>query len=141
MTLEKNKSVKRSESKPRITSQQRIIIDYLKGVTIHPSAEKIYIEVKKKLPQISMGTVYRNLNMLKEKGDILEISTKMARYDGDTSVHSHFICDVCGAIFDIFDSELKKVFFLERKKNDDFKFGKVKSHQLYLYGVCKKCEK
>lgn len=128
---------KNNEIKKRVTSQERVILDYLKSVKIHPAAEIIYSEVKKQLPQISLGTVYRNLNKLKEEGVILEIPTKMARYDGDTSVHSHFICDICEEIYDIFDPEVNKICFNERT----FKFGKVRNHQLYLYGVCKKCEK
>lgn len=126
-----------SDIKKRVTSQERIILDYLKSVKIHPPAEIIYTEVKKRLPQISLGTVYRNLNKLKGEGMILEIPTKMARYDGDTSAHSHFICDVCGEIYDIFDPEINKICFNEKT----FKFGRVRTHQLYLYGACKKCEK
>src|SRR3989344_495400 len=100
------------EQKERITSQKKIILDYLKSVKTHPSAEIIYSAVKRKLPQISRGTVYRNLKNLKEKSEILEIPARVSRYDGDISVHGHFFCQECGKILDVFDPP--KFFF--RKK-------------------------
>ena len=90
------------ESEKRVTCQKKIILDYLKSVQTHPSAEIIFKKVRKKLPRISLGTVYRNLKVMKERGDILEISSQIARYDGDVSSHSHFVCEKCGEIFDIF---------------------------------------
>lgn len=130
-TITKNK-----ERKIRITSQQRIILDYLKGVKSHPYAEIIYEEVKKKLPQISLGTVYRNLNMLKERGEIQEIKSRIARYDADISRHAHYICENCEMIYDIFEKIVEE----ENIKNKMIKFGEVKSFQLYLYGVCNNCK-
>ena len=79
------------------------LLDYLKSVKTHPCAEDIYKAVKKKLPNISLGTVYRVLNNFKEKGEILEIPFEVAHYDGDTSSHAHFICEKCKKIFDIFE--------------------------------------
>lgn len=118
----------------RITNQKKIILDYLKSVKTHPSAEAVYLAVKKKLPQISLGTVYRILNTLKEKGEIIEIPSEVTHYDGNISSHIHFICERCTNIFDIYD----KCQFLKRKKT---KVGKIKNYQVYLYGECKKCKK
>jgi Fe2+ or Zn2+ uptake regulation protein len=89
----------------KITCQKKTILDFLKSVRTHPTAEEIYQAVKTKLPQISKGTVYRNLNFLAREGKILEIfSNKVSHYDGDISFHSHFICRKCGKIFDIFNN-------------------------------------
>lgn len=118
----------------RITNQKKIILEYLKSVKIHPSAEMVYQAVKKKLPQISLGTVYRILNTLKEKGEILEIPSEVSRYDGNTLPHIHFICEKCANIFDIYD----KCQFLKYKKT---KVGKIKSYQVYFYGQCKNCQR
>lgn len=74
----------------RITSQNKIILDYLRGVKTHPAAETIYLAVRKKLPQISRGTVYRNLKVLVKKSQIQEIPNAVSRYDGDVSQHAHF---------------------------------------------------
>lgn len=118
----------------RITNQKKIILDYLKLVKTHPSAQTIYSDVKKKLPRISLGTVYRILNNLKEKGEIIEIPSEVSRYDGNIYSHIHFICERCNNIFDIYD----KCDFLKYKK---IKVGKIKNYQVYLYGECKKCKK
>ncbi|KKS91656.1 MAG: Ferric uptake regulator, Fur family [Parcubacteria group bacterium GW2011_GWF2_43_11] len=119
----------------RITSQRETILDYLKGVDNHPSAETIYDEVRKKLPRISRGTVYRNLKNLKRKGEIQEISAGIAYFDGDISSHAHFICQKCNKIFDIFDI-CKECGVLKRKKT---KVGKINNYQISFYGYCQKC--
>ena len=118
-----------------ITSQRKIILDYLRGVDTHPSAEIIYGEVRKKLPQISRGTVYRNLKNLRRKGEIQEIPVDVAHFDGDISSHAHFICKKCHKIFDIFDI-CKECGVLKRKKT---KVGKINNYQISFYGHCQKC--
>jgi len=117
----------------RITSQRKIILDYLKSVKTHPSTEEVYLAVKKKLPQISLGTVYRNLKNLKEKGEIKEVFNEMSHYDGDISPHAHFVCEKCRKIFDV----LEKVNISKKK----IKVGEIKNYQIYYYGFCKKCQK
>lgn len=118
----------------RITSQKEVILNYLKSVTCHPSAEKIYLAVKKKLPRISLGTVYRNLKNLKRKGEIQEIPYGVSHYDGNLSPHAHFICQKCRKIFDVFE----KCNILKSKK---IKVGKIKNYQIYFYGSCNNCQK
>lgn len=119
----------------RLTSQKKIIFDYLKNVKTHPSAEKIYLEAKKKLPQISKGTVYRILKQAAKKGKIQELSCKgQSQFDGDISPHIHFICEKCGSVYDIFE----KVKIPSKKVAS---FGKINNYQIYFYGICKKCQK
>ncbi|NQU99914.1 MAG: transcriptional repressor [Parcubacteria group bacterium] len=117
----------------RITSQKKIIIDYLKSVKTHPSAEKVYLEARKKLPQISQGTVYRILNGLKEKGMIQELTVDVSYFDAETSSHGHFVCKKCDSIYDIFG----KFCNINCK---GLKTGTVTNFQIYLYGVCEKCQ-
>lgn len=121
----------------RITCQKKAILDYLKSVKTHPSAEEIFQEVRKKLPRISLGTVYRILKNLKEKGEILEIPTEVSRFDGDTSPHAHFICQKCKKIFDVSD-ECQECKIIKSKK---LKVGKFKNYQVYFYGICRECQK
>lgn len=121
----------------RETSQKKIILNYLIGVKNHPSAEEIYIKVKKSLPSLSRGTVYRILKNLKEKKIIQEIPSSISRYDGDTSSHAHFICNKCDKIFDIFNA-CKDCKIIKNKKT---KVGKINNYQVYFYGKCKFCEK
>lgn len=122
------------KQRERITSQKKIILDYLKEVNTHPSAEDIYLKVRKKLPRISLGTVYRILKSLREKGEIREIPYEVSHYDGNTSPHAHFICQKCKKIFDVFE----KCNILKHKKT---KVGKIKNYQIYFYGTCKNCQK
>ncbi len=125
------------KKKERITCQRMIILNYLRSVTTHPSVEEIYLDVKKKLPRVSLGTVYQNLKKLKEKGEIQEIPCEVSHYDGDISSHAHFICQKCNKIFDIFDV-CKKCSILKRKKT---KVGGIKSYQIHFYGICKNCKR
>ncbi len=118
----------------RITSQKKIIIDFLKKTTTHPSAENVYIAVRKKLPRISRGTVYRILKDLGSKNRIQEILDKRVRYDGNISPHAHFFCEKCNKVFDVFEK-------YEIIKNRKTKVGKIKNYQIYFYGTCKNCSK
>jgi len=120
----------------RLTSQKQIITDYLMSVKTHPTAEQVYLAVRKKLPRISQGTVYRILNGFEEKGLVQTIPAEgKTHFDGDISSHTHFICEKCSNVYDVFDtcSKCKK---LENKKT---KVGKIKNFKIYLYGICKKC--
>jgi Fur family ferric uptake transcriptional regulator/Fur family peroxide stress response transcriptional regulator len=120
--------------KERTTNQKKFILEYLKSTKQHPSAEMVYKNVKKKLPQISLGTVYRILNQLKEKKEIIEIPSEVSRYDGNTSPHCHFICRKCRKIYDIFEK-------CEILKNKITKVGKIDNYKIYFYGYCRNCQK
>lgn len=118
--------------KTRLTSQKQIIIDYLLSTKSHPSAEKVYNNVKKKLPCISKSTVYRNLDQLTDLGQIQLINTDIKRFDGDICLHHHFICKKCQLIYDIFP---KKTNLRKKIKN----IGEVYDKQIIYHGICKKC--
>lgn len=121
----------------RLTNQKKIILDYLKKVKCHPSVETIYKNVRKRLPQISLATVYRILDSFKKDGQVLEIPCFCKnRYDGDLSPHAHFICQKCHQLFDIFS--LKNEYKI--LKNKKLKIGKINHYQIYFYGQCQKCQ-
>ena len=122
----------------RLTSQKQIILDYLMSVKVHPPAEKVFQEVKKKLPRISQGTVYRILNNFTDKGKIQAIGAGgISHFDGDTSPHAHFICQSCSKVFDVFDVCSKCKTLLNKK----IKVGKINHFKIYFYGKCKNCKK
>ncbi len=121
----------------RFTNQKKAVLDYLKNVKTHPAAETVYFEVKKKLPQISRGTVYRILKNLSEKKEIRVIPSEISRFDADMSRHAHYICRKCDLIYDIFNL-CKNCSILKSKK---IKVGKIENYQIYFYGICKKCSK
>ena len=84
------------------SKQREAILNALRSTDTHPTASEVYAMVSKSLPNISLGTVYRNLDMLTKEGDILTISVGdgNSHFDGDNSNHIHLHCKECGKIFD-----------------------------------------
>ncbi len=119
--------------KLRNTAQRKEILNILKNTKTHPTAEWIYEEVQKIRSDISLGTVYRNLKVLREQGKILELhdGTK-ARYDGTIEPHAHFICEKCGDITDLsISGSLPKWVSLENFR--------INSFLILLHGQCPEC--
>lgn len=87
----------------RMTRQRRVILEELQRTTSHPTALEVYNEVRGKLPNISLATVYRNLVSLAEAGQIIKLASngKEWRYDGNTDQHHHFVCQSCGRVSDL----------------------------------------
>lgn len=121
----------------RMTSQRKLILDYLHCVETHPTAKMVYKDIKQKLPQISFGTVYRNLNFLADHGFALALKSLngCVHYDGNSSSHPHLICEKCGKIFD-----LEKNSFQNLVKTKT-KHGKISKYHLNFYGLCNSCKK
>lgn len=118
----------------RLTQQRQVILNYLSGVTCHPTAETVYKNVRRKLPHISLGTVYRNLDYLVGAGYVLELNTTddERHFDGCTKQHWHYICDQCGKIYD-----LKRMSGFKNRHR--VRWGKVERIECNLYGTCRKC--
>ena len=87
----------------RMTKQRAVILEALRSVSSHPTADEIYGMVRKKLPRISLGTVYRNLDLLTASGEIrrLDKAGVQKRFDGDLSPHHHVRCINCGRVGDV----------------------------------------
>jgi Fur family ferric uptake transcriptional regulator len=85
-----------------MTKQRRVILEELRKVDTHPTADRVYAMVRKRLPRISLGTVYRNLEVLSEAGEIqkLESAGTQKRFDGNAEPHLHIRCLVCGKVAD-----------------------------------------
>jgi len=97
------KSVLR-DKRLKITPQREEILKFLDNKT-HPSIDEIYENVKIKFPSISLATVYKNLNMLREQNIVLEINSNKVKYDLNIEPHLHIVCKNCGSIQDIFDNQ------------------------------------
>lgn len=124
-----------SPLKSRLTRQRQLILDILKNDFSHPSVEKIYEKVKKKLPKISIATVYRNINFLTKMDLAREIVVPNgpSRFDGHLKDHDHFICYSCKNIYNVPKYPLKK----EYLPNKDYQIGDFK---LDLFGICATCK-
>ena len=120
-------------------SVQRIaIMDYLLAHKTHPSIDEIYLALCKDIPTLSKTTVYNTLKLFVEHGAalMLTIDEKNACFDGDTSLHAHFLCKKCGKIFDLpYSNEVKQV---EQIDMNGFKVDEI--HQYYK-GICPVCSK
>ena len=120
----------------RITTQRIKILDYLKSVKTHPTAEMIYNSVKLSLPSVSLATVYRNLNNLADEGEILrlEINNEF-HFDADKCCHQHCICKKCGKIIDIFQGDISE-YALNKINSESFRADCV---TIMFQGLCKNC--
>jgi len=96
-------SNERTSNVERFSRNREAIITCLRGTTIHPTAEWVFQQLKPDLPNLSLGTVYRNLCQLKEAGVIasMGVIAGQEHFDGDVSPHSHVMCPCCGRIDDI----------------------------------------
>lgn len=123
--------------KNRMTKQRRIVFEELKKLTSHPTAEQLYLIVRKRLPKISLGTVYRNLDLLSKNNEIrkLDIDKDKARYDAEKKEHYHVRCIRCGKIGDIFNMSKTRI-EKEVSKLTDFT---IVDYTPEFKGICPEC--
>jgi Fur family peroxide stress response transcriptional regulator len=122
----------------RRTKQKEAILEVLRGTKSHPTADWVYNEVRKEIPNISLGTVYRNLRILCESGEIseLDLCDTSARFDARKDNHYHFRCEKCGRVFDV-DMSLDEDINSRATQKTGFK---VLYHRLEFRGICKDCQ-
>jgi Fur family peroxide stress response transcriptional regulator len=103
----------------------------------HPTADALYTLIREEYPNISLGTVYRNLNLLVELGEIQKLTCGDGadRFDADTSPHYHFVCKHCGKVSDLPLAPMDNINHMAQEHAD----GTVDSHTIYFYGICKDC--
>lgn len=121
----------------RFSKQRKLIYDMIVENPIHPSADVIYSRLRADHPELSLGTVYRNLNVLSEMGAIKKIDSRMKseRYDGRTDDHYHMICEKCGKMFDV-ETEYQTDLIHEAQRKTSHL---LKEHNIIFYGICEKC--
>jgi Fur family peroxide stress response transcriptional regulator len=122
----------------KYSRQRESIKNFLMNRTDHPTAETIYENLRLEYPKISLGTVYRNLSLLSELGEIQTIATGVGpdRFDGNTAPHYHFICKHCGSVIDLKMQGLEHINLLAQH---DFS-GSIEDHTVFFYGTCEKCK-
>lgn len=103
----------------------------------HPTADALYMSIREEFPNISLGTVYRNLNLLVELGEIRKLTCGDGadHFDADTSPHYHFVCKSCGKVNDLPMETLNEMNSLAEQHC----CGQVDSHSIFFYGTCSEC--
>jgi Fur family peroxide stress response transcriptional regulator len=116
------------------------ILTCLRETTEHPSAEWVYSQLKQEIPDLSLGTVYRNLSLFKEQGVICSLGTVkgVERFDANTEPHVHYICTECGKVLDLQKIQVPED--LNQAAATD-SGGEVTGCQLTFTGVCGQCAK
>ena len=123
----------------RMTRQRRVILEELRALRSHPTADELYVRVRRRLPRISLGTVYRNLEVLSEAGRIgkIELAGRARRYDRTAERHYHVRCLGCGRIDDVPGKPAKAIVGRIRKC-----LGyEIVGHRLEFVGYCPRCRK
>lgn len=128
----------KKEAMLKYSRQRESIKNFLIGRYDHPTAETIYKNMKMEYPNISLGTVYRNLSLLTSLGEIQKVSTGIGpdRFDGNSAPHYHFICKDCGCVMDLKTINLDHINILAAQ---DFA-GEIEGHYAHFYGRCPDCQ-
>ncbi|MEG1509026.1 MAG: transcriptional repressor [Clostridia bacterium] len=121
------------------SKQRETILNVLKCTKSHPTAEWVFEQTKKEIPNISLGTVYRNLQTLVQIGMLIKIQGTFEKehYDANTTDHFHFVCSKCGCVEDLEIAELDKL----KPTLSAFKQSvKANAYTLNYYGICNNCQ-
>jgi Fe2+ or Zn2+ uptake regulation protein len=125
----------------RLTGPRRLVLEMVQGTDAHPTAEAVHQMVRRRLPRVSLGTVYRNLRLLVALGLLKEVPGPHARFDGNLSDHHHFTCLTCGRIADV-DGPLtephSRALIGRVAASGGFS---VTHHRIEFYGRCAACRK
>ncbi len=122
-----------------MTRQRRVILEELRAVTTHPTAEEVLAMVRKRLPRVSLGTVYRNLEVLCREGKALRMEPAAGgqrRFDGNTRRHYHVRCCRCGRLADVMLEEFTALHEPAAAASD----FEILDHRLEFVGVCPGCK-
>lgn len=122
----------------RYSKKREAILEAIRDTDLHPSADWVYQKLKPTHPDLSLGTVYRNLAFFKEQGMVccVGVVNGQERFDAVIEPHTHFICDHCGAVIDLHRIPVDPA--LDRKVGEQYGF-RVEHHKLVFHGVCDKC--
>ncbi|QEN06179.1 transcriptional repressor [Thiospirochaeta perfilievii] len=122
----------------RMTNQRKVILDELMKHVDHPTADEIYVEIRKVLPKVSLGTVYRNLDQMSQQGKILKLEgAGQKRFDPVATPHPHFRCVQCGCVEDIHERVTSPVI---DENSQWYKDRSFLGFNLEYYGKCSKCK-
>ncbi|SCY20343.1 Fur family transcriptional regulator, peroxide stress response regulator [Lachnospiraceae bacterium XBB2008] len=121
----------------KYSRQREAIKENLMSRRDHPTADAVYLSIREEYPNISLGTVYRNLQLLTELGELqkIRVGDGLDHFDADTSTHYHFYCNKCGAVIDMDMDAIEEINDIASKTFD----GIIESHNLTFSGICGRC--
>ncbi len=127
------------EPKTKQFRKRNAILSCVKDTNIHPSADWVFARLKPEIPDLSLGTVYRNLSLFKEQGLIVSLGTVkgVERFDGETKPHVHFICGGCGCVSDLHQMEVPTAL---TQTAAALSGAEVENCTLTFTGLCKNCK-
>jgi Fur family peroxide stress response transcriptional regulator len=119
--------------------QREVILETLKENVVHPTAEYLYGIIKEKEPNLSLATLYRNLNKLAQNGVIKKIDglDVPSHFDHNIHKHYHFICDKCNRVFDV---PVEVAMDVDKKTQEMTGFS-VTGYDVVMHGICKECQR
>ena len=124
----------------RLTGPRRVVLEVLRGTESHPTAEWVHRVVRRRLPRVSLGTVYRNLRLLVAEGLVAEIQGPHARFDANVTAHHHFTCVRCRRILDV-DGPLAEPHAEALRGRISARTGFAITHQrIEFFGRCPQCQ-
>lgn len=123
----------------KYSRQRESIKNYLMNSREHPTADMVYMHIREEFPNISLGTVYRNLALLTDLGEIRKLTSADGadRFDGNPEPHYHFICRNCHCVKDL---EMESIDHIDVIAGQNFA-GRIEGHVTHFYGVCEDCIK
>lgn len=122
----------------KYSRQREAIKTFLANTTLHPTADIVHAHIKKEFPRISLGTIYRNLSLLAEQGELQQLPCVNGgdRFDANTTSHAHFTCSKCYCVLDLdIPEQLQE---LNKAVTNTFG-GHIHSQQIMFHGLCPKC--
>lgn len=121
----------------KYSKQRTLILEELQCRCDHPTADELYISLRKKMPNLSLATVYRNLGLLEQNGFIRRIpSNGPDHFDADTTSHHHLICMTCSSVLDVFLPQGDELCIKAQEVTD----AHIHSYSLIFNGVCQTCQ-
>jgi Fe2+ or Zn2+ uptake regulation protein len=126
------------QARVRDTRQRRVVYEAIRGARSHPTADWIFEQVRCALPKISLGTVYRNLAVLKREGLVREVMAmdRRARYEANICPHAHFVCTACGEVRDVMG-----ISEVDWRTQKDLVGCDVTGQRVELFGLCPACQR
>src|SRR5262245_56668859 len=125
----------------RLTGPRHAVLEVVRSVESHPTAEEVHRLVRRRLPGVSLGTIYRNLRLLVGAGLLKELPGPYARFDANIRAHHHFMCERCGRIIDV-DAAVAEPHARALSARVAFRTGfSITHHHIELFGWCRESQK